>query len=51
MWLSGDTIYVGRYLVSGADSASLFLEVDEVVGGWCFEAHWLCPLARGIAEG
>jgi len=23
----GDTLYVGRYLVSGADSASLYLEV------------------------
>lgn len=27
----GDTLYVGRYLVSGADSASLYLEVVEVV--------------------
>ncbi|GFH20820.1 pyruvate kinase, partial [Haematococcus lacustris] len=28
----GDTIYVGRYLVSGADTASLYLEVQDVVG-------------------
>lgn len=27
----GDTLYVGRYLVSGADQASLYLEVVEVV--------------------
>jgi hypothetical protein len=26
----GDTLYVGRYLVSGADSASLYLEVRAV---------------------
>jgi pyruvate kinase len=25
----GDTLYVGRYLVSGADSASLYLEVRQ----------------------
>lgn len=29
---AGDTIYIGRYLVSGTDSASLFLEVQEVNG-------------------
>lgn len=29
----GDTIYVGRYLVSGADSASLYLDVVDVQGG------------------
>lgn len=29
---AGDTIYVGRYLVCGADSASLFLRVTQVVG-------------------
>ncbi|GAX82387.1 hypothetical protein CEUSTIGMA_g9815.t1 [Chlamydomonas eustigma] len=28
----GDTIYVGRYLVSGADSASLYLEVEHIQG-------------------
>lgn len=27
MMEAGDTLYVGRYLVSGADSASLYLEV------------------------
>lgn len=27
----GDTLYVGRYLVSGADSASLYLEVSRVM--------------------
>eukprot|EP00878_Enallax_costatus_P018273 GHUV01019230.1.p1 GENE.GHUV01019230.1~~GHUV01019230.1.p1 ORF type:complete len:547 (+),score=119.51 GHUV01019230.1:802-2442(+) len=31
MMESGDTLYVGRYLVSGADSASLYLEVIEVI--------------------
>ncbi len=30
----GDTIYIGRYLVCGADSASLYLEVLDVQGGW-----------------
>jgi pyruvate kinase len=30
---AGDSVYVGRYLVSGADSASLYLRVEEVVGG------------------
>lgn len=29
----GDNVYLGRYLVSGADSASLYLEVHEVVNG------------------
>ncbi|KIY94684.1 hypothetical protein MNEG_13279 [Monoraphidium neglectum] len=29
----GDSIYLGRYLVSGADSASLYLKVEEVVDG------------------
>jgi len=29
----GDNVYLGRYLVSGADSASLYLEVEEVVNG------------------
>jgi aminopeptidase-like protein len=29
MMESGDTLYVGRYLVSGADSASLYLEVRQ----------------------
>eukprot|EP00878_Enallax_costatus_P008141 GHUV01008513.1.p1 GENE.GHUV01008513.1~~GHUV01008513.1.p1 ORF type:complete len:786 (+),score=206.32 GHUV01008513.1:278-2635(+) len=28
----GDTIYIGRYLVTGSDQASLYLEVQEVVG-------------------
>lgn len=30
----GDTIYIGRYLVCGADSASLYLEVMDVQGGY-----------------
>ncbi|KAI8472796.1 MAG: pyruvate kinase [Monoraphidium minutum] len=29
----GDNVYLGRYLVSGADSASLYLEVLEVING------------------
>ncbi|GBF87464.1 pyruvate kinase [Raphidocelis subcapitata] len=29
----GDDIYLGRYLVSGADTASLYLKVEDVVGG------------------
>ena len=29
----GDTLYVGRYLVSGADSASLYLEVSQILIG------------------
>jgi hypothetical protein len=29
----GDTLYVGRYLVSGADQASLYLEVRYGGGG------------------
>ena len=29
----GDDVYIGRYLVSGADRASLYLQVVEVVGG------------------
>lgn len=33
MMEAGDTLYVGRYLVSGADSASLYLEVVEVLDG------------------
>eukprot|EP00879_Flechtneria_rotunda_P021199 GHRR01022332.1.p1 GENE.GHRR01022332.1~~GHRR01022332.1.p1 ORF type:complete len:557 (+),score=186.89 GHRR01022332.1:438-2108(+) len=33
MMEAGDTLYVGRYLVSGADSASLYLEVIEVLDG------------------
>lgn len=28
----GDNIYIGRYLVSGADKASLYLEV-RIIGG------------------
>ncbi|KXZ44880.1 hypothetical protein GPECTOR_61g833 [Gonium pectorale] len=32
MAVKGDTIYVGRYLVCGADSASLYLEVVDVRG-------------------
>lgn len=37
MMEAGDTLYVGRYLVSGADSASLYLEVwgwGDVVKFW-----------------
>jgi pyruvate kinase len=30
---AGDTVYIGRYLVCGADSASLYLDVVEVQGG------------------
>lgn len=29
----GDSIFVGRYLVTGADDSSLFLEVRWVAGG------------------
>ncbi len=32
VFVTGDIIYVGRYLVCGADSASLYLEVESVVG-------------------
>ncbi|PNW82489.1 hypothetical protein CHLRE_06g280950v5 [Chlamydomonas reinhardtii] len=32
MAVKGDTIYIGRYLVCGADSASLYLEVMDVQG-------------------
>ena len=32
MAVRGDTIYIGRYLVCGADSASLYLEVVDVQG-------------------
>jgi pyruvate kinase len=35
MMESGDTLYVGRYLVSGADSASLYLEVRLVAASSC----------------
>jgi pyruvate kinase len=33
MMEAGDSIYVGRYLVSGADQASLYLKVESVVDG------------------
>ena len=29
----GDTLFVGRYLVNGADQSSLYLEVKDVKGG------------------
>ncbi|GLC77052.1 hypothetical protein PLESTF_001878200 [Pleodorina starrii] len=32
MAVKGDTVYIGRYLVCGADSASLYLEVVDVRG-------------------
>ncbi|GIL75743.1 hypothetical protein Vretimale_15284 [Volvox reticuliferus] len=32
MAVKGDTVYIGRYLVCGADSASLYLEVVDVQG-------------------
>ena len=34
----GDTLYVGRYLVSGADSASLYLEVRSFLDIPCLRS-------------
>lgn len=30
----GDTLFVGRYLVNGADQSSLYLEVKAAAGHW-----------------
>lgn len=49
MAVKGDTVYIGRYLVCGADSASLYLEVLDVQGGWragCL-AGWLARCLGG----
>jgi hypothetical protein len=46
MMESGDTLYVGRYLVSGADSASLYLEVRQ---GTCAASAVAVAVAAGTA--
>lgn len=45
----GDTIYVGRYLVSGADSASLYLDVVDVQGEHAGCVH-ACTHMRGLVN-
>jgi hypothetical protein len=53
----GDTLYVGRYLVSGADSASLYLEVCVLLpmgGPSCQGVQQFCQgfqqLRRGLQQ-
>eukprot|EP00878_Enallax_costatus_P045214 GHUV01054227.1.p1 GENE.GHUV01054227.1~~GHUV01054227.1.p1 ORF type:complete len:140 (-),score=13.64 GHUV01054227.1:576-995(-) len=52
MMESGDTLYVGRYLVSGADSASLYVEVCKgtCCVGDCCGVYLMCTGHRSTAD-
>ena len=36
----GDTLFIGRYLVNGADQSSLYLEVSAIRGSPCCMLTW-----------
>ena len=44
---AGDSVYMGRYLVSGSDSASLYLKVCVCVGGCVWVCGCVCVCGVG----